>query len=677
MPVDDQEYTEQLERLDEDEIYEAVKEEINAAYDDNDDERIDEALDYYEARLPMPMVCEDEEESPFSEFVSPDIRNAVEDTLADILPGFYGDVPVMFSPMGPTDEQQATEESYIVNHVVMTANKGHSLLNRAFKDALINGNGVVKVHMNESHRFVGRRLKGVSPDVLPMIQHQVTGIEQNDDGTLTVDIRKSEGRNFPTAEWVPVDQLLVNSDHDEVSFNNARFVCHRRNISAASLVSSGVPKDVVDDLAYNDAVTHDAYLRRKRNTYRDTGHKSNRNIVVAESYYQIDTDGDGIAELIRVVTAGGSNGDQKLLWMEPWNEQPFASGVPFYSPRGWRGVSLTERLKFVQDYKSDMFRQIIDTGWRNLVQRLVVMERMVNMSDVLHSRRGGIIRVKDPTAVNILEEARLPGQVFGIMEQLNLMRKESGGQSIDMAAESQQLGADSAHGIERIMSAIEETNAMVAKNLAETLVSEIYQKMHRNLRLYWPGVINARVDGTWLSQVPSEWAERHDVGIAVGLSTGTRMRQAASLAQIIQQQGMDMQMGMDGVMVSPKNMYNARVEFTRLSGARYPDKYWVDPESQQGQQAAQQKAQAAQQQAQAAQQAAQQQMDLMRNIEEIKANTDMAVAQIKAQTDQYKDNLQHVQKTVDQRLKLIEMNAQFDKEPVPDNMNGGNNAKPQ
>jgi len=100
-------------------------------------------------------------------------------------------------------------------------------------------------------------------------------------------------------------------------------------------------------------------------------------------------------------------------------------------------------------------------------------------------------------------------------------------------------------------------------------------------------------------------------------------------------------------------------------GIPHSEKYWIDPESPEAQQAAQMQAQQAQQQAMAQQQAAEQQMQLMYGIEEMKAKSNEMEARLKAQTDQYKADLAHIEKTIDQRLKLVELNAKFDEEPVP------------
>ena len=667
------------EEMDDDELLKAVQREIQLASDNNAKQDFETAVRYFDAEEPGPIAFgqdDDDEEGMYDDLVSADVRNAVEDTLAEILPGFYGDSPVHFVPLGPGDEARADQETKIINHVFLVACKGYTVINRAFKDALIRKNAVARVTWEVTKKATGSRTMDVTPDVVPMFQNMSKAVP-NEDGTFTIDTKDVQVTASPKVEWVPVNQLLVDPDHDDITLDTARFVGHRKRVRASDIVAAGIDKEIVDELSDSDGTE---YNINGSDGSTDTGHRSNRNIVVCESYYRIDTDDDGIAELIRVVTGGGPAGDQKLLWREPVDDQPFACGVAFFAAEGWRGISLEERLRNIQIVRTDMIRQILDAGWRNLNQRLGIQERMVNPHDIMTSRRGGIIRLKDPNAIVPIPDVQLPSQVFNMIQLMDQMRRESGGGAIDTAPQAQQFGADSAHGIERIMSAIEQSNAMVAKNLAETFVSQVYIKLHRVIRRKWPSVIQVPAQKDWLQSVPAEWAERNSTDVVVGLSQGARIRQAGNLKEIMAFQAQDMQSGMDGTMVTQSNMYNTRMEFLRQSGVKNPEKYWQDPMSPEGQQAAQQKQQAAQQAAQQQQEQVREQAMLqskaMQAVEAIKGEFSRQVAKLKEETDRYKADLAHIQKTVDQRLKLIELNAKFDQEEVPNAVNAGDdNAK--
>ncbi len=663
--------------LDEDQLLKAIQDELSYADTSEFEGQVVDAIDYYNGDLPAPPG--DDEGGPpveYADYVSREVQNAIEATIAEIMPGFYGDQPVTFVPLGPHDEGQAMAETRVVNHVVMTTNRGYMSLQRAFKDALLAGSGFTKAYWSDKREISLRRIPNVPVESLATLLEsgQVKAGTANDDGTYTVDIAE-ERIGGPTVEWLPSEQVIVNPDHNDVSLDTARFVCHARNVTASDIVAFGLPKELVDELAGDPDVD---FVTSGLNYNIDTisGDDSTRPIAIRECYYRVDMDGDGIAELRRIITAGGADGTDRIISEEPWPEQPIAHGVAYFNPRGWRGLSLTDRLKGVQDYKSDLMRQIMDAGWRNLNQRLLVLERMVNMDDLMGSRRGGTIRVKDINAIQDLPNVQVAHQSFQLLEVMNQSRRESGGGAIDTAPQSQEIGVDSAHGLERIMSAIEQTGAMAAKNLAETLVASIYIKVHALLRRHWPGIIQARNGGTWIEQVPHNWVGRDCAEVTVGLSTGTRLRQAGNIAQIIQQQDSDAAKGLDGILVDANRMYAARVDFSRLVGVNYPDKYWIDPQSEESKAAAENKAKMAAEQSKAAQAEQEAQRNLLLQIETIKANTTKESNELKAQMDQYKANLEYTMDILSKRIELIDMNAKYDKEPVPNSVGGDTGSGP-
>lgn len=631
-----------------------IRQEIEQAIQANPVSDLQEALNYYNNEKPVPLT--DGTNIKFSDYISPEIQNAVEATIAEIIPGLCQDVPVTFAPLNPQDDAQCDSESEIVNHVVMTICKGYTIINRAFKDALLFKAGIAKVFWDNKKVPMSRRMYNVPDDVFALMMQQgadVTPVAQTPNG-LTIDLKEMLEIARPNIEWVPLEEFLVNPEHNDISFENARLVCHRRQVSASDLVAIGVPKELVDNLGTSD------FIERLPRNIHDTGFKdrvpdeSNQWITICESYYRYDEDGDGIAELRRVITGGGSDGYDELLLDDPWYEQPFVCGVPYFGIRGWKGVSLFDRLKFIQDGKSDISRQILDAGWRNLLGRHLVMENLVNMDDLLTAKKGGVVRARSTDSVVPLTDAPLPPESFQLLEIFDKTRKESGGGAVDSTELMQNMRDPSAHGVERLMSAIETLNAYVARNLVFTFVCPLYLKVHLLLKLHWPGIIQAKIKGNWLEQVPSQWAFRNDVTVRAGLTTGDRYRQQLGLMEHFAAQMQLLPLGMDGTLVSPGNIYKTLTDALRLKGINSPTSYLVDPNSQEGQQAAQQKAQQAQEAQQAQQQMAEQQAQMLVHIE-----------QMKQLQNKYRVDMDLIAKNNELMVKLVELNAKWDREEVP------------
>jgi hypothetical protein len=220
---------------------------------------------------------------------------------------------------------------------------------------------------------------------------------------------------------------------------------------------------------------------------------------------------------------------------------------------------------------------------------------------------------------------------------------------------------------------------MVAKILAETMIKALYLKTHNLLRQYQQNPIVIPGSTGWQTANPQQWTPRDSMNVSLGMSVGERTRRTAALQGIMQTQMTAVQAGKDGTLVTEANLYNTAVDLVRMAGLPDPSAYFTDPASPQAQQAAQQKQQAAQQQAQIAQQAAQAQLQVPIQMEQIKAQGSVQSAQIRAQSQQEVEQmksqmaglqaaLDQITKAFDQRLKLFELGAKYDGDPIPDTM---------
>ena len=609
----------------------------------------DEARAYFNAELPAAVgttaeggleECSDlnrEDVKEWSSYVSAEVRNAVIATLAEVAPGFFGDQPAEFTPAGPEDEQQAEQESFLVNHVYLHMCKGFEPTVRAMAESLLFKFGSVRIAWDQRTVVKGQRIELLPPEQVSMLQAQgaqITAAEEDrETGTWSVDLTEKHTESGPTVEWVPAEQLKVSQDTKEVDMDECRFISWVREMRRSQLMEFGIPRDLVDRLDPVGESTKDW---------------ASQSVMVAESYVLFDTDGDGIAERRRVLTGGGLTGDRILIDDRPWTGQPFVVGVALFDIDSWAGISLFERLREIQDAKTDLHRQMLLTGWRNLLQRLWGLEGSFNPNDLEASVRGGYVRVSTPQAIGTLPDIPLSPVSFQLLEMLDQSRRESGGGAIDMASFAQQVGGETAHGVERVMSSMEQVGTLMARTLAETLIRPIYVKLHALLRENWQGVLQARASGQWMVQQPAQWSPRKDVAVTVGLSAFDRKAMAGALAQVAQQQQLALQSGQDGVLVSLANMHNTLTDFARLMGLPAPEQYWTDPGSPEAQQAAQQKQQSAQQAQEQQAQAAQAQADLMVKLEEIKADV-----------ERYRADWGHVAKVNDQLLKLVELAAKY------------------
>src|SRR6185437_17116178 len=125
-------------KLKDEEIISILKAERSAALgaetsSDLSEQRI-RSLDYYMGDMLDTLPADDGR----SAAVSSDVQDVIEGVLPIILDVFVaGEHVVEFKPTGADDEEQAKQETDVINHVFFQENDGFLTLYTAFKDALM------------------------------------------------------------------------------------------------------------------------------------------------------------------------------------------------------------------------------------------------------------------------------------------------------------------------------------------------------------------------------------------------------------------------------------------------------------------------------------------------------------------------------------------------------------
>lgn len=658
--------------MDDEELLSAIAEEIEWA-EDARDERVhayEEAEKYFNGDLPAPPP-EDEADQGLSSIVSRDVQDAVFAVQAEIMPAFTGVAPVEFQPLSEEDEAQATVETNAVNHTAQNCGI-YMALNRAIMDVLLAGEGVCKVWWEDRLTVDYERHEQVPAATLPSIlapqeegeQIDITDGEIDDStGMVSGGIRRRNTRAKPRIESVPHDEFLASMDfEDSDKIEEARFLAHQRPVSRSDLIALGFDRETVESLdeSLNTAHTYN----RKHNDRYETGHPSTEYVMCCESYYLIDYDGDGIAERRLIITAGGADGDEVLLYNEPWMVQPFAAGVGYLGTEDWEGTSLFDRMQMIQDVKTDLLRELINATKRNMRQRLGLIEGDADVDDAMTSVLGGYVRMKTPQGIVPIPDVQLPPTVYNTLEYMDQVRTDRGGGAIDATSSARALSQGGDWSLERMMSAAEQLNAMVAKNITETLVKNIFRKLHKLMRQYQSGQLMVPGSGGWTATEPERWTPREDMVVSLGMSVGERARRMSALQLIAQDQMALAAGGKEGLLVDDNGAYQARVDAARMAGLPTPEQYYVNPSSPQAQQTMQMMQQQAQQAQQAQmeqqQQTMQFQYQLMTDMEKVKGDYKLASEQTKAQMDMLIKQMDMMQKTMDQRIKIAEIEQKGD-----------------
>ena len=594
------------------------------------------ALGYYFGELPGP------EPKGRSVAVSTDVADMVEAVVAQILPGFSGDNVVEFEPMSEEDIEQAQRESDIVNDVILEQNRGYVFFQEALRDALLLRNGWTECYSEQYAEVSQKSMPGqIDGDALASLiahmeeQKGVVSVEAEfdaDDQKTRFKITVSKKRLCVGS--VDPTEMLFESGWSSVFLDGIRFVAKRRFPTRSDLLEAGYSRKVVDALPAGEVVEPtpgDVTARYSRPGGTVTGpaaQPSNMPAAVQPietytCYYRYDGDGDGVAELHRIVLAGGSS----VLEDEVVEFIPFATGTPFLQPHQLNGLGLYDKLYTVQDIKTAGLRRWLNNLEAANNSRVAVDERAVNMDDAMNTRPGGIVRVKGSPAAAVLPFPIVDtGQsALALLGYADKMRSERGGASLDLQSAEAQIAGETAHGTERQYSSREQLAAMACRTLAETLVRGTYAIVHKGLRAWFDEPVSVRRRGQFVSSDPSEWSERHRINIKSGLSIGERVQKKAALEGVMAQQEKILASGLEGQLTTMEQIYHSQLDWTRAAQLDNGERYFTNPKS-----PGAQKAKAAADQSAAA--VAQQQSELQKEI----ATGQKQVEAIKSAIDKYK-----------------------------------------
>jgi len=655
------------------EIIAQIEEEENIAYSVNDSALSNdraEAIDYY---LGQPFGNEEEGRS---QVVSYDVQDTIESALPQLLKVFVaGDKVVQFDPKGPEDQDAADQETDYVNHVVMEKNEGFKIFYVWFKDALLSKNGYVKCYAEEEEEVEEYEYKGLTDAQLQMLAsddntevlehtayadpsinmdviYQQAAMNGVDPSTVMqpmlhdVKLKVTEKKTEICIENVAPENMMVSVEVNGPNLQDARFVQHREVMQLADIAETfdkplEYIKSIMSDL--RDTFEEESNARDIYDEEYDRAIESNE-ALVKDTYIKLD------GERHRVVVLGNT-----ILYKEKTEYVPFACITPMIMPHRHIGRSYADLTMDIQLIKSTLIRGQLDNMYLANNGRYAISDR-VNLDDMLTSRPGGIVRVEgDPgSGIMPLSHPPLPASSFGMVEYMDSMKEKRTG----ITAYNQGLDANSlnktATGVAQIMNASQQRIELVARTFAETGVKELFKLVHHLVRTTLTKPDITRIRNKWVEIDPREWKARKDLSISVGLGAGNKDQQLVHLTSILNMQKEAIQVGL----TNPEKIYNALAKLTQNAGFKNPEEFWVNPANTpeqevqqdrpseteiavQGQlQIEREKAQAQLQQEQLRSQndviierekiAAQ--AELERFKAQLKAETDLAIAQIKAQS---------------------------------------------
>ena len=618
-----------------------------------------EALEYY-LREPYGNEVEGK-----SQIVTGEVAEVVDGALPQLIRVFTStDGVVEFQPVNDGDEPFAQQATEYCNWVFYRNNDGFLILHNWFKDALLQKTGIVKAYWDEKIDVTKESYEDLTDDQLIMLMQDedlevveqkteeeideitdpMTGqVFQNIKREHYVKVKRTKKDGRVVVENVPPEEFLISKRARTIQ--DSPFVAHRRMMTRSELIAMGFKKDVVETLQSGDTLEFSPdriarYSRGEQPNSMGSQDQSMEVVEVYECYIKVDYNNDGIAELRRVVYAS----NEVLEDME-CDYIPFHSLCPIPIPHKFYGQSLADRALDLQLIKSTVLRQMLDNLYLTNNYRVGAVEGQVNLDDLLTSTAGGVVRMKNPNAIVPLTVQPTTSGSFPMLEYLDGVQARRTGVS------------DSQNGIDpnilqnvtaAAVSAMSQSSAgkleLIARIFAETGVKSLFKGILHLLCKYQDKERLVRINGKFVPFNPREWNDQYNVSINVGLGTGTRQEQLTTMQMILQKQEQIIQQyGLSNPLVNLMQYRNTLAKFINMAGFKDAAQFMneITPE-----------------QNEALSQPQPEKLDPNTEAAKVLAEVEREKAVIRAQTEAAKLELEREQMQLDNARKALELQQQ-------------------
>ena len=556
-----------------------------------------EALKYY---LGEPLGNEVEGRSSV---VSQDILEVVESMLPSLMRMFtQSDKMVNFDPQQAEDVPYAEQITDYCNFIFNRDNNGFEILHSMFKTALLQKNGFCKVYWKKS-----KKQKKESYKHLDETQYQalliddeiellsVEEISEVDGIFYDVELRRTKEYGRCQIDPVPPEEILVSSRAKNLK--DCNFIAHRVAKTVSELIDMGFNKKDVENLPSSEEQIYntEAIVRR---SYDDPSmdleisniDSSQRVVQITECYMKVDMDGDGIAELRKIIVGGSGYNNYIILENEEINKLPFAMCVAIPMPFRFFGLSMYDLLADVQMMSTTIMRNTLDNMYFQNNARTVVVDGQANLDELLTSRAGGIVRVKSPNAVTPVQTPNFLNDGLSMMQKIDELKEKRSGvpnQLMGLNPDTINKSHTTAQSVNQMMNSSTQRIELIARSFADG-VRDIFENILAVVCEYQDQERIVKLRGEFIPMNPRQWTDHYDCTTQVGLGTGNQDQRLEVLQQVLNVQ--EKLIGMGGMgMVTPQTIYNTLENYLQNSGYKDASQFFNDPSQQPPQQPQQEK----------------------------------------------------------------------------------------
>jgi len=608
----------------------------------------------------------------------------VADTIGWMLPGIIrvftaSDQMAIFEPQKPNDEPFAKQATDYCNYVFMKDNPGYRILWDATHDSLLLGNGVVKHWWDDKPECEYSEHSGLTEDQLAImaqepdceivaqkpgapqmvsVPDQIGGVQTVSLPTYDIKLKRITSTGRLRIQCIEPEDFLL--DREARSIEEARFCAHRDHVSRSDLIEMGFDRELVENLPIDRFTSlQEEKLARdndSRTFFNHVGDDSTLLVELYECYVKADVDGDGIAETVRAFYAGGSGAGELLDW-EVWEDDVPFSDIPCEPvPHRWDARSVADDVSDIQRVKTVLTRQFLDNlYWANNPLLDAEENSVVNPEMLALPKFGGTVWRKKGT--NPITPVPVPfigdKALLGLQHFDNVREMRTGVSRSTMALDPEALQNQTATANQNQKDSAYSQIELIARNQSELGWRRVFKQILKLIVKHQDRPRTIRLRDEWVEMDPRYWNAAMDVTINIGLGTGSRDRDMSMLNTILGVQVMMTdRLAQGGFAAQALDMVpkiNATaIKLAESAGIRNPEQFFLELKPEQ---IAQMKQEAASR------------PDPVAQAEQVKAQTQLQIAQqqaaIDAQADQRKAQIESVQAQADIATQDRKMQAEM------------------
>ena len=558
-----------------------------------------------------------------------------------------GQETVRFEPEGPNDVEAAQQATDYVNYIFDRKNQGFKVLYQWITDGLLQKNGIVKVWWDDTRQQVREDYQGLNeleyqmlvadPDVEIIEADSVEEMIEGPEGPIQmavydVAIKRAGAEGGIKIDVIPPEEFLIAKGSKDIQ--DAAFCAHRCKKTISDLNEAGYDTRELEAYYTELALSDEKQARHALDDtddedYDEGSDPTMRRVLYEEVYIRMDYDRDGIAEIRKVCKVGNT-----ILANEEVDCMPFAGWTPIIISHKFHGLSMADLVMDLQLIQSQLLRNILNNQYLTNNGRYAVLDGMANIDDLLTSRAHGVVRMKVPGAVTRIDTPQLGASAFQMLEYMDKLReKRTGVSERQQGIDQNSLASNqAASAVNQIMTAAQQRIELIARVFAETGMTDLFRLIYKMVIQKDTQKSIFKLRDKYVEINPSEWRDRVDTSVVVGLGNGSKESEMQQLGMVFQNVMAISQHPGFSTIASKKKTYNLLEDMVKVFNKASAGRYFQDPDSDEAKKAQEEaKAAEAQQQKQAMEM---QKMQLQ--IEDRKVK----VAELQAQTAKMKAEME-------------------------------------